>query len=61
MRATGFLITASIFSSVFLALAFVGAVISDTLQTTFGARPALTVRMPNLVTRLIGTSAFVGG
>jgi hypothetical protein len=45
MRATGFLITASIFSSIFLALAFMSAVLTDTLQTKFGARPALTVRM----------------
>jgi hypothetical protein len=41
MRATGFLITASIFSSVFLASAFI------TLQTRLGARPALRVRMQN--------------
>jgi hypothetical protein len=47
MRVMSFLITASIFSSVFIALALMSAVLTDTLHAKFAGRPALTIHLQN--------------
>jgi len=47
MRGTRFLITASIFSSIFIALALMAVVFTDTFQAKLNARPAMTVLIQN--------------
>jgi len=47
MRGMSFLITASIFSGVFITLALISVVFTETFQAKFSARPAMTVHIHN--------------
>jgi hypothetical protein len=47
MRAISFLITASIFSSLFIGLALMSAVLTDALHAKLVPRPVMTIHLQN--------------